>query len=127
MITYQVEVISQDEDHLGEGECFALHFTSNDIEVCTVLLAPTKGGSYETHISDLPHDLINQGFGVEVYRKVFEFCIHNGMNLSSSKNRCDDAERLWKSIRLNQMFEIKNDKDRYYLIGPKADRRLSVT
>lgn len=127
MASYQVEIIPQSENHLGDGVCFALHFHYDDREICTVLLAPTKNDVYETHISDLPEDLLNKGWGIEIYKDVFTYCINNNIKLASSGSRCEDAERLWKSIRLNRMFEIIEDNDRYYLVGAKFDRKIAVT
>lgn len=125
MAAYKVEIIEQSEDHLGEGDCHALHFYYDGREICTVMLAPVKEGGYETHISDLPHDLISKGLGVEVYKEVFSYCLENKMPLSSSKSRCDDAERLWKSIRLNKMFEIREGPERYYLLAARS-RKIPV-
>lgn len=116
MTFYKIEKISQNEEHLGEGDCVAMHFYFDGREICTVLLAPTKDGYYETHVSDLPHDLLNKGFGVEIYSQVFSYCLNNKIQLASSESRCEEVERLWKSKRLNENFNISKYKGRYFLL-----------
>ncbi len=120
MASYKVELIEQSEEHLGEGACHALHFYYDGIEVCTVILAPTREGGYETHVSDLPESMLNKGFGVEIYTEVFSYCLSHSMFLSSAKTRCNDAERLWQSTRLNEIFEIREGPERYYLLARKS-------
>lgn len=120
MSAFKVERIPHNESHLGSEDCIALHFYFDGRQICTVMLAPKKGGGYETHISDLPEEYLNRGFGVEIYKHVFSYCIEEGIHLSSSKSRCDDAERLWKSVRINEMFHISRDAQRYFLQGRRG-------
>ena len=122
MVVFSVEKIQHSESHLAADDCIALHFSKNGSEVCSVMLAPKKEGGYETHISDLPEAYLNKGFGVEIYKQVFSYCLEEGIHLSSSKSRCDDAERLWKSIRLNKMFKIEEKGERFYLLKSKGKK-----
>ena len=119
MITKKIEKVSHKEAHLGENDCIAMHFFIDNIPISSVMLAPQKDGTYETHISDLPEEYLNKGLGVEIYKQVFQYCIKNKIYLYSSRTRCEDAERLWKSKRINKIFNIYDNGERYFLISQK--------
>lgn len=73
-------------------------------------------GLLETH-SSLDKELQGQGLGIQMYAKAITLAHEKGFEVCSSTHteRYLPATHLWNSRRLNEMFKIEMDDERYWV------------
>jgi hypothetical protein len=73
-------------------------------------------GLLETH-SSLDEELQGQGLGIQMYAKAIALAHEKGFDVCSAthKERYYPATRLWYSKRLNEMFRIERDGERFWV------------
>ena len=90
-------------DHIS----VTLHEKDSRRQIGYVHLVKTgKKNWFETH-SSLLAQYWNRGFGVKLYGRAIQLCLENNYRVRSSMSPSADAERLWRSKSLSNLFIIK--------------------
>ena len=73
--------------------------------------------SFETHCethSYLEPKYRRTGLGTILYAYAINFCLQNKLKISSSTEPSSKAERVWRSKKLNRLFNIKENLNKEY-------------
>lgn len=72
----------------------------------------TMRSTWETH-SSLDVEFHDRGFGVLLYAKAIDVVLKRGYKIESSHEPSEAAARVWKSRRLNELYDITHRNGRF--------------
>lgn len=78
----------------------------------------TRFGYWETH-SSLDENYWGLGLGVALYDQAIYESHKRNINICSSTNFSQHAERVWRSRQLNHRWNIKKRYNRFVVLGKK--------
>lgn len=85
--------------------------------LCNIALIRRKDFMWETHCTDLTHELLGMGFGTLLYDHVVKFALKTNKTICSSHSTSESAKSVWR--RMSDDYFIFSGMKNYIVLGPR--------
>jgi hypothetical protein len=105
---FKILIVKRSDISGGDIEIIAYKNNKKTLEAAGHVKLENHGRYYETH-SNIMSKYRNKGLGIALYATAINYALSNKKKVESYEDPSPAAKRVWKSKRLNKMFDIERE------------------